>query len=220
MMFWLKNFRMRGMQLAKTRCWAMYSNYETEWQFSQEEHLSSFRKDSRKGGLWTRPGRCGLAWSVSGAAAGWQRWPSRWSPCVDWRRRRVSCFAALWSCNQNQLPVTLTPFTQLTHLSLDYESLDLWKHRKFQCFSHLSQESKGQCWNIWPPMRTQQHTGDKLALGDTYGISSGSTSARMLIESVLAFEVGAAASRIFSRAIWRFQTRKKASDQTLNETAA
>lgn len=35
----------------------------------------------------------------------------------------------------------------------------------------------------------------------TYGISSGSTSARMLIESVLALEVGAAASRIFSRAI-------------------
>lgn len=26
MMFWLKNFRMSGMQLAKTRCWAMYSN--------------------------------------------------------------------------------------------------------------------------------------------------------------------------------------------------
>lgn len=30
MMFWLKNFRMSGMQLANTRCWAMYSNYETE----------------------------------------------------------------------------------------------------------------------------------------------------------------------------------------------
>jgi hypothetical protein len=35
----------------------------------------------------------------------------------------------------------------------------------------------------------------------THGISSGRTSARMLIESVLAFEVGAAASRIFRRAI-------------------
>lgn len=35
----------------------------------------------------------------------------------------------------------------------------------------------------------------------TYGISSGSTSARMLMESVLALEVGAAASRILSRAI-------------------
>ena len=34
-----------------------------------------------------------------------------------------------------------------------------------------------------------------------YGISSGNTSAMILIESVLAFEVGAAASRIFSRAI-------------------
>lgn len=42
----------------------------------------------------------------------------------------------------------------------------------------------------------------------TYGISSGSTSARMLIESVLALEVGAAASRIFSRAIWWFQKRE------------
>lgn len=37
----------------------------------------------------------------------------------------------------------------------------------------------------------------------TYGISSGSTSARMLMESVLALDVGAAASRIFSRAIYR-----------------
>lgn len=37
----------------------------------------------------------------------------------------------------------------------------------------------------------------------TYGISSGKTSARMLMESVLALEVGAAARRIFSRAIWR-----------------
>lgn len=37
----------------------------------------------------------------------------------------------------------------------------------------------------------------------TYGISSGKTSARMLMESVLALEVGAAASRIFSRAICR-----------------
>lgn len=35
----------------------------------------------------------------------------------------------------------------------------------------------------------------------TYGISSGSTSARMLMESVLALEVGAAARRIFSKAI-------------------
>ena len=38
---------------------------------------------------------------------------------------------------------------------------------------------------------------------DTHGISSGRTSARMLIESVFAFEVGAAASRIFSSAIWQ-----------------
>jgi hypothetical protein len=35
----------------------------------------------------------------------------------------------------------------------------------------------------------------------THGISSGSTSAMMLIESVLAFEVGAAASSILSKAI-------------------
>lgn len=42
----------------------------------------------------------------------------------------------------------------------------------------------------------------------TYGISSGSTSARMLIESVLALEVGAAASRIFSSAIWWFQKKE------------
>lgn len=38
-------------------------------------------------------------------------------------------------------------------------------------------------------------------LQETYGISSGRTSAIMLIESVLALDVGAAASRIFSRAI-------------------
>lgn len=36
----------------------------------------------------------------------------------------------------------------------------------------------------------------------THGISSGKTSARMLIESVLALDVGAAARRIFRRAIW------------------
>lgn len=36
---------------------------------------------------------------------------------------------------------------------------------------------------------------------DTHGMTSGSTSDRMLIESVLVLEVGAAASRIFSRAI-------------------
>lgn len=36
---------------------------------------------------------------------------------------------------------------------------------------------------------------------NTYGISSGRTSAIILIESVLALDVGAAASRIFSRAI-------------------
>lgn len=182
MMFWLKNFRMRGMQLAKTRCWAMYSNYETKSDISVRRNTwaPSVRvkesKDSMKGWLlhlWTRPGRCGLVWSASEAAAGWQRWPSRWSPCVDWRRRRVSCFAAPWSCNQNPSDV-----------------------------------------EKWFLIRTQQHTGDKLALGDTYGISSGSTSARMLIESVLALEVGAAASRIFSRAIWRFQKREKVSDQT------
>lgn len=41
----------------------------------------------------------------------------------------------------------------------------------------------------------------KLPFRDTYGISSGSTSARMLMESVLALEVGAAARRIFSSAI-------------------
>ncbi len=35
----------------------------------------------------------------------------------------------------------------------------------------------------------------------TYGISSGSTSAKMLMESVLALEVGAAASSSFRRAI-------------------
>jgi len=36
---------------------------------------------------------------------------------------------------------------------------------------------------------------------NSYGISSGKTSVMMLIESVLAFEVGAAASKIFKRAI-------------------
>lgn len=36
----------------------------------------------------------------------------------------------------------------------------------------------------------------------THGISSGKTSARMLMESVLALDVGAAARRIFRRAIW------------------
>ena len=36
---------------------------------------------------------------------------------------------------------------------------------------------------------------------DTHGMTSGSTSDRMLIESVLVLEVGAAANRIFSRAI-------------------
>lgn len=39
------------------------------------------------------------------------------------------------------------------------------------------------------------------AVFPTYGISSGSTSARMLMESVLALEVGAAASSSFRRAI-------------------
>lgn len=43
--------------------------------------------------------------------------------------------------------------------------------------------------------------GPNLLQG-THGISSGKTSARMLMESVLALEVGAAASRIFSSAIW------------------
>lgn len=36
---------------------------------------------------------------------------------------------------------------------------------------------------------------------NTHGISSGNTSAMMFIESVLALEVGAAANKIFSRAI-------------------
>ena len=35
----------------------------------------------------------------------------------------------------------------------------------------------------------------------TYGISSGRTSARMLMDSVLAFDVGAAANKIFSKDI-------------------
>lgn len=41
------------------------------------------------------PGRCGSVWSVSEAAAGWQRSPSRWSLCVDWHQHQVSCFATL-----------------------------------------------------------------------------------------------------------------------------
>ena len=51
-------------------------------------------------------------------------------------------------------------------------------------------------------------------LSGTYGISSGNTSARILMESVLALEVGAAARRIFSKAIcrkgqaWRDAPRK------------
>lgn len=47
-------------------------------------------------------------------------------------------------------------------------------------------------------------TGNRIqtaAVFPTYGISSGSTSARMLMESVLALEVGAAASSSFRRAI-------------------
>lgn len=39
----------------------------------------------------------------------------------------------------------------------------------------------------------------------SYGISSGRTSARMLMESVFALDVGAAARRIFSRAIYNAQ---------------
>lgn len=161
MMFWLKNFRMRGMQLAKTRCWAMYSNYETKKDISVRMNTwtPSVRvketKDSAKGclfHLWTRPGRCGSVWSVSEAAAGWQRWPSRWSPCVDWRRRRVSCFVEPWSCNQGHPAVTLMPCTQLTHLSLDCQILALSKHSKFQRFPPLSLESTGQSevekWNL------------------------------------------------------------------------
>ena len=37
----------------------------------------------------------------------------------------------------------------------------------------------------------------------THGISSGSTSASMFIDSVLALAVGAAARRILSKAIWK-----------------
>lgn len=57
---------------------------------------------------------------------------------------------------------------------------------------------------------TLTHQGDQDIAGNriqtaavfpTYGISSGSTSARMLMESVLALEVGAAASSSFRRAI-------------------
>lgn len=44
--------------------------------------------------------------------------------------------------------------------------------------------------------------------GSTHGISSGRTSARILIESVLALEVGAAASRILSRAIWETEKQE------------
>lgn len=43
----------------------------------------------------------------------------------------------------------------------------------------------------------------KMANSDTYGISSGKTSAKMLIESVLAFDVGAAAKRILRRDIYK-----------------
>lgn len=44
--------------------------------------------------------------------------------------------------------------------------------------------------------------GSNLAIiKKTYGISSGNTSVIMLIDSVLAFEVGAAARSIFSKAI-------------------
>lgn len=49
---------------------------------------------------------------------------------------------------------------------------------------------------------TQAASVQQLAQWSTHGISSGRTSARMLMESVLALEVGAAASRILSRAIW------------------
>lgn len=182
---------------------------DKQWHFSQEERLTPFlfvsrRKRQQEGGyvfyichkyLWTWPGRCGLVWSVLEAAAGWQRWPSRWSPCVDWHQRRVSCFAAPWSCarvNQN-LDFILMWFIQLRHPS---PSTWLWIliHLKMQLFSHLSYRLKLRSdvvpvTNAAPPWRW------------TYGISSGSTSARMLIESVLALEVGAAASRIFSSAI-------------------
>lgn len=40
-----------------------------------------------------------------------------------------------------------------------------------------------------------------MSIHFTHGISSGRTSAMIFIESVLAFEVGAAASNIFNKAI-------------------
>lgn len=130
MMFWLKNFRMRGMQLANTRCWAMYSNYETNNDVSVWRDTwphPNYVQEKKAGGwerfcicakhLGTWPGRRGLVWSAWEAAAGWQRWPSQWSPCVDWRRRRVSCSGARWSCiSQNHLDFILVwlSFTSFT----------------------------------------------------------------------------------------------------------
>lgn len=140
MMFWLKNFRMRGMQLANTRCWAMYSNYETNEDISvwgdtwpPPDHV---QEKKAAGGwlwfsicpkhLWTWPGRRGLVWSVLGAAAGWQRWPSRWSPCVDWRRRRVSCSGARWSCvSQPQSSLTFS-FCLTIHIHLKMQHVPVF----------------------------------------------------------------------------------------------
>lgn len=46
-----------------------------------------------------------------------------------------------------------------------------------------------------------QLTSNTSVAMQTYGISSGNTSARMLMESVFALDVGAAASKSFKRAI-------------------
>ena len=95
-----------------------------------------------------------------------------------------------------------TPSTRLLNLRL-------LKTQQIPAFSPSIISTKRSVWRL--EMVPDPKAGNKLPVGDTYGISSGSTSARMLIESVLALEVGAAASRIFSRAIWRFQKQEKVS---------
>lgn len=53
-MFWLKNFRMSGMQLAKTRCWAMYSNWG-EKQMNWDRPWGPARPQSPVAGLDPSP---------------------------------------------------------------------------------------------------------------------------------------------------------------------
>lgn len=221
-MFWLKNFRMSGIQLANTRCWAIYSNCgerpsgqvnadpswvlpipEAWWpdpgpahlvDVIQFEVLEQKEQDSRNGfddDLLVPIDIHSQLHALQHCGPGAHRGilgavPAPYQP----QRLPQRC---LWAA----LPFPGLSSRECSQVLLHHTIVRL--PRKHQP-SH-SPHDPAWLQTLLPslPITTELLRSPSMV---THGISSGKTSARMLIESVLALDVGAAARRIFRRAIW------------------